>query len=1384
MASNQFFLGMDQDVHPKYIKDGKYRYALNAILETELGEQPSISNEIGNSICASLPAGLKINGHALTDNHEIVLFLYDPAPSRPNHQIGIYDPINCSYTPIVIDQLLNFSDQHPVTAFVRIKNGCNRFVYFADNYNNFRVANLTDTSEWVNEFQALTDHTKIEFTRPYSYPQTQAANSDNNYVLPGGGELEYGSYSFYIRYLDVDLNPTIEWLPLTNYISVGYGTQSNQNTSLLHGADNEVSSPLYKPRANKHIKFRVTMLDTKFKYFQVAVLKRTALGGAISGIDVLRPRPITNPVLPFEYTGFQNEIEYATSIDDLLTPLERIEKVVDHILDDNRLYIAGHTRTKYDYSGYQRAASKIKVTYLAEAVTERTSSDPENHVYPITMNPEEIEALGIVWLHADGSQSPVFHIPGRPVNSVPADAGHYHYKIGTYTNWDTDDLTGDVDVFDATKTKRWQVYSTASIDMTLATDDAFSGFLGYYECDTTYPEIEICDGHEDGYWGRDWEDNLIVPGVTKIRHHRMPPQYNHPQGDNESNRPQYAYKLKLDNIDYPDDSVVGYYIVTGDKSNQGTVLDRGYLVPLSWDPVDEVFYYSYNNWRTHVHTVLPDDIDLMKHYAFISPKTMYSQVATEGSYITLEKFLVEQESDEADTDGPATTIEIPEFSASYDFHSRIYNYNRFKAPDNRLNYPITASNFIAKREPAEGEDTDPTTQNSSFILSTGVSRIENRSVNLNVLCLELPDYLEEFDAYPSPVPVGTETTFKFNHMLAVIKSNRDVFNNLFAINYNKLSSAIFIFGSPVFLSGGDHFIPYVDTLDIFWNSGNTWAQHATTPIVHPINSQLRYSSDIDRGRFSNYKHDDAYNHESLKKYLVSKYYELEVNQPRYFPEYYEINHCYNFLLPDKQYYPIPFNYDFCADCIERNPFRVYYSEQDFSEDRTDKLRIVRANNYKDVDGNSGPITGLAKAFEQVVLFTSQGSYFIYNRPQTLSSDNSSIYIGTGEVLSLPFRKLTATDFALGGINHFMYGTNTEFGYAFIDELSGRPLLITGNLNDISKSMRSFWENNGKLLLKEQIKKITNHTYTNLVTTASHGIGYTLAYDPRYKRLIVAKKDYVIRPQYASTFTVGEADTSPDRLWLNTLDNKFYLNDSNGDPSEAQFSNQFIFENRSFTASYSFISNEWVSFHSYFPYYLYNDYDTFYSNGTWKHNYGRYQHYYDKHDPHVVDLIAVTNPLEIKYASNIFYSSNVTEYDALNRQYTNVWDKTYDGVIFYNSKQISGYQALLSKKHDPFSIDFTGIVYTKETDNQHRVSDIRDLAINPNIALWSSDWNNLIPTPYLDKVPNPLNVNYSKSFYEQARFRDHYLGMRLFFNPGQNWKITTDLISTVTANRNR
>lgn len=1276
------------------------------------------------------------------------------------------------YTTIVADQRLNFNRDYPINALFRIRNGCERIIYFTDNYNPYRVINITDTSEWVTGV-SLVDPKKIIFTRPF-VPPTINVPDFAQVIQDGGGNLEYGSYALYFRYLDDDLNPTFMWLPVSHYISIANGSQSNYSNSLLNGAANEESSPYYADRSSAAIKVKFTDLDTSFKYYQLAVLKRTDESGAVSGVDILNPKPITSDTDTTVYTGYDSQIYNQGSVDELLVPTKAVHKVKAHEIGERKLFLSNLTAPERDYSKYQAYASSIKVTYTATKIDERQAKRGSVQLYGETLCPDEIYALGIVYVHADGTESPVFHIPGRPADINMT--GHTNPYITSHTNWDTDNIVGDDNVFDDAKTARWQVYSTATIETATSNTNTHKGYLGYYQTTTTYADLEDCDGNN--YWGEDYYGNTITSS-DYVRHHRMPGQYMY-VGAGQATHKQYDINLTYDNVTAPNSDVIGWYFVYGDRTEERTVLDRGFIRTLNWDPTDEVNY-----WRSvnHDSVILNTDTSKRNYYGFLSPYTVYKNKAFSADYIQIEKVLETSSTVGADID-PGTSVSVynGEFDITMNVDTSIYEFTTFERPE-RLNYTVDSSSYL--NPVPEGKiKVLPTDSNSTYIQTDAGDRIENRSMNHGIGIYEFSDneYIQEFDNYgiscglDSCQPDGSQNYVGF---VATIKANRDVFENLYSIQYKKLHNNMIDY-NPITVVAGDQFIPYFDNLEQFYDSSSPEVEFATTPLVHELNTELRYYSESDVGRYTWYRYRGGYEHDPLARHIASKYYETSANDGVFFKEHYNLSDKYNFNAADNYYYPIPFNYDLCAACNEDEPYRIYYSDTDNEETTNDKFRIIRANNYANIEGEDGPVTDLFSVFNQLYLTTENSILRIPIKAQSVQTNEGSIYIGTAETLSLPFLDLYASDYAIGGMQNFKSRILTEFGAVYVDPKSARVYLLNDKLNDLSTTgLRNFWKENGEIYFLKQYEQLTGNTYPHTFLTSDVGVGYIITFDPRYKRVIIHKRDYEILPEYTTGFTDDALEAGVGDLWFNGTDFKY---EESLSTLNVELGNPLYFRDRSFTISYSFITNSWVSFHSYNPYYFFNTHNTFYSSGPWKHNDGEFQTYYDTKYPHVIDLIAAQNQIQGKLGQAVYYTAYTEEYDALNRDYRKV-DSTFDGLVAYNSRQSSGYQPM-SLKTNPFESDTLGSVLVDYVDNHYRLNDLRDLTINNNDPIWTKDWQFLSTTPYLDKIPNSNNLNLGQSFFTQKRFRDHYLGLRFFFNPRNNYRITTDLVSTLYANRNR
>lgn len=1379
VTTNEFTSGINQDVLPKFQPKGTYRYALNAVQETVDGDQVAISNERG-----TLQVYIKSNwgydniiiGHCTTDNDDIVLFLKGNASHTFTlDTIALVNPKTATWELLMSAECLNFSLEHQINCIFKIRNGCERIIYFTDNYNHYRVLNVTDAL--AQGGYDLDYCPKIEYSRDYSHPTYSV---DSTLVRDYGGQLDYGSYGFAIRMLDDEENPTTEWIFNSNYIPVFYGSSTiaiNQ-----HGVSNESDSVYYKPKSSKSIVITWGDLDSSFKYYQVAVIKRTSDDGTISGVDILFPREFglgTNANQDvFIYTGADSDVKSQTSIDEILSSYQRIDKVVAHSFQDNRLYVAGVTNQSLDYSEYQRKASLITTKYQAIVEDRSNATNPSYYFQTATGNgygflPDEVYSLGIVYVHNDGSESPVFHIPGRATVSNAAGALGTNPYLANDAAWDTLDVptSNANNIFNSTQ-PRWKVYNTATVDAG-GTSTASTGLMGYYQITNVYPEIAGCDG--DSFWGEDAYGNDLEG--TPIRHHRMPSEelFNlRTTGDTTVTSGPFRVGIQFQGVVYPNADVVGHYFVYGDRTNDKTILDKGLINMVRFDGSNTYEVKDLNDMGTGTYSTS------LGVYSFISPKTLLGISPPEGTYLKVTKFLKERTSG-ASSVNAATNVDNDIYGytggSAVSTTSNIWDWFIYGRPIT-LNYSLSSLKYIP-RVNSDLQDNEREQTASYFIIPASSNRVLNNTHSANMVILRLANGT----IAETQLVLGS---IQNRALYGSLVSRTEVFTNLYSIKYKRATPFIFNGNNSGYWFNGDIFQQQVVLVNDTFPNGGTKTVNITLNAwftESEINFAAKYRTDAEYGKYKFFQYSDGYPHSLLKRYVVrEKIYEIEGDSgtTRIYPEHYSYTPNLQHKNHDKYYYPIPFNFQMCSTCRESFPNRIFYSDIDLLETRADGNRLISPNNYRDISAAEGPITDMFLNRDNLHVLTTNCPYFVPTRPQEIKTDAGTAYLGTGSLLSVPPRRMHATDYAYGGTSHFKTRAVTDYGTVYIDDISGRPFLIGEQLTDLStKGLRNFFQENGKILLREQFKSLTESEYPFTSTSSNKGVGYIVTYDPRHKRVIIHKKDYVIRKDRIKDFSYNTSPTTAGKLFFNN--NEWYYNITTSTPVITGFNNPNYFESKSWSLSYSFLTNSWSSFHSYLPYYLLNGYDTFYSNNLYKHNSGEYQTYYDDKKDFVLDVIIPQDPQTTKTTSSVYYSSKSEIYDDINKSYKDV-DTTFDAAIAYNSNQSSGKIDIVPST--PYSSNSSSQLLVDRVDKKYRINGFHDYTQSNQEPIWRMDWDALQADYPIDKVPNNLNIDPNQSLFNTRRFKDYYFGLRLFFNPNTNAKISTDVVNTINLNNFR
>lgn len=519
---------------------------------------------------------------------------------------------------------------------------------------------------------------------------------------------------------------------------------------------------------------------------------------------------------------------------------------------------------------------------------------------------------------------------------------------------------------------------------------------------------------------------------------------------------------------------------------------------------------------------------------------------------------------------------------------------------------------------------------------------------------------------------------------------------------------------------------------------------------------------------------------------------LEIREGNYLKNTYNYNRDYSKEQKEKPKLPLPLGFDYCSRCRNKFEHRIVFSQKSYQEEISDNYLKFLANNYRDIPANSGQIINLFKQKDELFARTNQSVWFIPTRPQQLQTNEGSIQVGTGEFFSIPPKELYTLNTGYAGGQSYFDLIVTEFGTYFIDDLKGKVFQFQDSILEVTQGNESWFRENIPFNILKSYPR-----FPLLDNTASNiGIGFITTYDPRYKRLIIAKKDYQFIEREGVFYDVQEYE--PDRFrWL-------IVDQNIADPKlriftiDNPFERPDYFENKSWTISYDLEEKQWISYHSYLPSFMYNTQSKWYSNlynsKLWEHNKGNFQTYYGTKYKHIFEYVVNVSPLTTKILNDIQYISEVEVYNPRFKQYVQYKDRTYNECLIYNHTQSTGIIDIKVKDNtDPFTSVLTSFdpseILASNKESVWSINSFRDMVVqtNPIEPIFTSDWNTLMyQLAYpIDKVPNMNVLNYTKSQFEMEVFRDNAIKVRLFYKDStDNSRILTKYITSDISESNR
>jgi len=1381
ISDNSLVQGLNLDAKTGMVQKGQLTYALNAVVSGIEGNSLGYQNEPGNTKCTNIPTGFVVVGvHAIPENQTTILWLYDESTSR--RMIGILDNNLCYIRNLITATCFQFSLGSPVMKAVHRKTNCGTEVYWVSkgarpsfiDIDNLPYQTSKGTCDNIPTLDIDCNKTAIQPN--FSIPQLEVT------AIKSDGNLKAGTYQFAIGYE----NPLGE--PLTSLYSV---------TNPVPIFDPNVVTEQYDYTVAKSIEVKVTGLDTTgvFDNFGLVVIQTV---NGISTVYKVGTYPITSKEFTTTYTG-DNQTEIQGDILDVFVKYPVYESAEDITNAQDTLILGKVTQRKR--ISYQSIANNIKLQWHTITLPVDAYSDPLNVNKYTGYLRGEVYAFEVVFLLEDGTETDGFHIPGREATAA---------DLEFVSNADTNSIP----------VERWRVYSTGTIIEEVAEGELYGEF-SYWESSANYPCDEI------------WGDLKNKP----IRHHKFPdstlvPFFEHDSGsifvNSSSSIHPIGFKIDVESVrnlisnsSLTSDekaAIKGFKIVRADRKNNKSIIAKGVLRNMLTYTADGTEQYAPNYLFNDTTTPDPyyttvENENSGTRFVFNSPNTSFFQpnlgtkLEIEGTLHGTAKMHFKKVKDHAayvlNDDHPNTKTNL-----AYSLNS-VGTLNNFDENDKEgsMIRDISIKTYLSPGYQGVGDDLDINNfeRESSIYIKTS-SDFGNAHSGPADNTKELPectlgpnadaeailkDYTKtaslEYASILNEVPdqygliysydvVDTGFEYVFGEETPQYGFGGDTFINMFAFKsklplfvenmvgkadnsdvfyslLGNLGKTRYYTDFAGFKSNGDY--DYID-IKTFCRLVIPIAGYSAVGILplflygiiyFPVESEVN----VDLRQATNPTNGDFYPHVTT---AIPDEWLQEINTPIIQDNTYNYNITYSKQNRELSVSHIPNGYDFDA-CNYTFPFRAVFSEpqQNVSNPLArNNWRIFKADSYFDFPHNYGELISLDGIENKQVYARFQNKTLLYNALLTAPTTAESVYLGQSLFKSdVPPIDFADTDLGFAGTQNKFF-LRTEYGHVSVDAMRGNVLLYQGQqVKDLGKQgISKFLEKHLPFELPTYIDVETDNNFA--------GIGITGVYDPKFNRLILTKLDY-----------------KPKIQGITYTDAKFYHNGV-----EVSLTDTKYFTNRSFTLSYDFTYNFWVSFHSYFPNYYIGEikhFKTGNSTGIWNHSKDnqKFNNFYNEIVPYVIEFPTNYQTQDELLQSILDYSKVDTILDD-EGNYVQVDDGYFTKLILSNDQQTSGILKLVPRpirnmyelnRYPLYNEDSKTVIYTK-TDNVYRVNTFWSVTLNPKKALWIPSPNSVSEW----KILNQANCNYKKKSHSKAPLRAKDLKTRYILDDRDDIRITS------------
>lgn len=1156
-----------------------YSFGLNLVTNNNILDRTTRSNEKGFDDYFDIKPLIVFNivGTQWLGNEEYLFFIKHKEGGFQFNEIRLLNKKDNSNVLLYSNLLLNFQDNNEITSTFRINYKNQRVVYWVDGLNDDRVINVDIDSSLLNI-------SLLSIESSSKKPIIEATVNDT------GGSVTTGQYFISISY-NVGNSFTTEPLSISSPISIGVekyynNIVVNNNNSKEFGLTDGDVIPI---PTNKSISLNITNIDINYDTYNIIISKVANTGFSFKVI-----KKISVKVNNFLYTGNEGEEDTTINIQDLTSGGVKYYASEAISQKENRL-LRGNSKLKGSFIQYQKFANNIKVDYLIteKVVRDVIERDQDDYLTEIGSNEyyarqsispaylsntanndldnktfmrDEVYSLGIGFELIDGSETDVFHIPGRLLNDVSNFAsGEYNRDSSIKQSvWDNELINSNL---------YWKERNTATTFI-----NSFGGNLAYWRSSEVY---------KDGFdLPKNGEKNS--DGKSYIRHHKMPSDVLQPifrfETNLLNNSKIYKRSLSLDikNIVIPDElkkliSKVKFFY-TPREGNNKSILSKGLAYGLV--KTDQVLSrnnhfnsnFNANNQYNKFEFISPD-VNFKFKEANINGNKIKVCGIDKADVVYLKKDFTFNQTFGGAAIAIATdnlvnifnnqlyddTKKRQSFLSSFAIYSKraipnsltysrnidkvLYVDGNFKGSSGDLTIDFSGgqpTSVLSLSEDIRLKPTLVTPYLSVDYPSLQYPTIATKSSDLfanNIRSLNYNGSQSENQSKMNEeghnVINNLNPKYDTSYYISIIKTIDNQYGNLEQLTYVNLNKQLVYNGTDSILNtnlaGGDTYIDchYFKTTNIKLTPVLTNAGTETIPSAFNTKGTVYDESYTpDNGSFI-VQVDEAAT-QSFGSFICETDINIRMrvegqNLPaqRYYPKsYYTITTLEDLSrsVTNKEYYYINPAYltnyiklNFAASSNEevslisddvRYSTRVIYSDKQELEDKVDNYRTVRANNYRDLPLNRGGITSFFTKQDKLFVITRDSLFNVFASNQSIKTE-SDTNIVVGTGEFLSIEPVEIVSIEGGFGGSSSKNSVCETPYGYL--FVDKLKNKTLLFSDSLKDLNITGLNeNFKIELYNQFPQLLNdNIFDNPITSA----GIISIFDPRLNRLLITKKDY-------------------------------------------------------------------------------------------------------------------------------------------------------------------------------------------------------------------------------------------------------------------------------------